>query len=222
MDKRIRVLAVDDHAIVREGIRMVLETDPELQVVADVSSGEEAIKRVRELQPDVIVMDVAMPGLSGFETTQRIREAYPEVKILALTVHDSEAHIFQMLRAGAVGYVLKRAPATEVIEAVKAAYRGEAILHPSVAKLLISDYLTRVEKGGQETTSFDNLSKREREIVKLIAEGRTNKEIADLLFLSIKTVQAHRSNLMRKLGMHDRTELVKYAIRRGIIDLENV
>ncbi|MFA5891708.1 MAG: response regulator transcription factor [Actinomycetota bacterium] len=219
MDARIRILVVDDHAIVREGIRMVLETDSALKVVADVSSGEEAIKQVREIKPDVIVMDVAMPGLSGFETTQRIRDAYPEVKILALTVHDSEAHIFQMLRAGAVGYVLKRAPANEVIEAVKAAYRGEAILHPSVAKLLIRDYLTRVDKG-QETTSFDNLSKREREIVKLIAEGRTNKEIADLLFLSIKTVQAHRANLMRKLGMHDRTELVKYAIRRGIIDLE--
>lgn len=219
MDKRIRILVVDDHAVVREGIRMVLETDPELKVVGDASSGEEALTLAHQLHPDVIVMDIGMPGLSGFETTQRIREALPDIKILALTVHDSEAYIFQMLGAGAVGYVLKRAPAAEVIQAVKAAYRGEAILHPSVAKLLIRDYLARVE-GGQETTSFDLLSKREREIVKLIAEGRTNRDIAQLLCLSIKTVQAHRANLMRKLGMHDRTELVKYAIRRGIIELD--
>ncbi|MBI4728727.1 MAG: response regulator transcription factor [Acidobacteria bacterium] len=219
MDKTIRVLIADDHAVVRQGIRMVLETDPQLKVVADVASGEEAIEKVHELRPDVVVMDVAMPGLSGFEATQRIHEAHADVKILALTVHDSEAYIFQMLRAGAVGYVLKRAPAAEVIEAVKAAFRGEAILHPSVAKLLIRDYLTRVEKG-QESTSFDQLSKREREIVKLIAEGRTNRDIAEMLCLSIKTVQAHRANFMRKLGLHDRTELVKYAIRRGIIDLE--
>lgn len=219
MDKTIRVLIADDHAVVRQGIRMVLETDPQLKVVADVPSGEEAIEKVHELHPDVVVMDVAMPGLSGFEATQRIHEAHADVKILALTVHDSEAYIFQMLRAGAVGYVLKRAPAAEVIEAVKAAFRGEAILHPSVAKLLIRDYLTRVEKG-QESTSFDQLSKREREIVKLIAEGSTNRDIAEMLCLSIKTVQAHRANFMRKLGLHDRTELVKYAIRRGIIDLE--
>ncbi|MFA5787758.1 MAG: response regulator transcription factor [Actinomycetota bacterium] len=220
MGDKIRVLVVDDHAVVREGIKMVLETDPELQVVAEASSGEEAVEKVRELSPSVVVMDIGMPGMSGFEATRRIRQAQPDAKVLALTIHDSEAHVFQMLQAGAVGYVLKRAPAVDVIQAVKGAARGEAILYPSVAKLLIRDYLSRVERG-EEVGSFDTLSDREREILKLIAEGRTNKEIAELLYLSVKTVQAHRANLMRKLGMHDRTELVKYAIRKGIIGLED-
>ncbi len=217
MTGRITVLVVDDHAIVREGIRMVLETDPELDVVGEASSGEEAIERVRELRPAVVVMDIGMPGLSGFEATQRIRETDPEVKVLALTVHDSEAYVFQMLRAGAVGYVLKRAPSADVISAVKTAFRGEAVLHPKVAKLVIADYLARAE-GGDDP--FDPMSDREREILKLIAEGRTNREIAELLHLSVKTVQAHRNNLMHKLGLHDRVELVKYALRTGIIGLD--
>ncbi len=218
MDGKVRVLVVDDHEVVRQGIKMVLDTDPELDVVGEASSGEEAIEKVRELRPSVVVMDISMPGLSGFEATRRIRESNPEVQILALTVHDSEAYVFQMLQAGATGYVLKRAPSEEVIQAVKRANAGESVLHPSVAKLLIRDYLTRVERG--EEVSYDTLSDREREILKLIAEGRTNKEIAEMLFLSVKTVQAHRANLMRKLGMHDRTELVKYAIRKGIIGLD--
>lgn len=216
---RINVMVVDDHSVVREGIKMVLGTDPELKVVGVASSGEEAVKEVHELAPSVVVMDIAMPGLSGFEATRMIREQNPDVKVLALTVHDSEAYVFQMLQAGAVGYVLKRASSEDVIQAVKAAHRGEAILHPSVAKMLISDYLTRVEHGDE--SSYDTLSDREREILKLIAEGRTNKEIAQMLYLAVKTVQAHRANLMRKLGMHDRTELVKYAIRKGIIGLDD-
>jgi len=218
MESRVKVLVVDDHEIVRQGIKMVLETDPDLEVVGEASSGEEAIEKVHELSPSVVVMDIGMPGLSGFEATRRIRQSHPDVQVLALTVHDSEAYVFQMLQAGATGYVVKRAPAAEVIMAVKRAYRGESVLHPSVAKLLIKDYLSRVERG--EEASYDTLSDREREILKLIAEGQTNKEIAELLFLSVKTVQAHRANLMRKLGMHDRTELVKYAIRKGIIGLE--
>jgi DNA-binding NarL/FixJ family response regulator len=218
MNGRVKVLVVDDHEIVREGIRMVLATDPEIEVVGVASSGEEAIEKVRELEPDVVLMDIGMPGLSGFEATRRIRESHPSTQVVALTVHDSEGYVFQMLQAGATGYVVKRAPAEDVIMAVKRAHQGEAVLHPSVAKLLIKDYLARVAKG--EETSFDTLSEREREILKLIAEGKTNREIADTLFLSIKTVQAHRANLMRKLGMHDRTELVKYAIRKGIIGLD--
>jgi len=217
MSDRIRVLVVDDHAVVREGIRMVLETDPDLQVVGEAASGEEAIDLVRDLNPGVVVMDIGMPGLSGFEATQRIRDSHPDVKVLALTVHDSEAYVFQMLRAGAVGYILKRSPSADVIKAVKTAHRGEAVLHPSVAKLVIGDYLARAERGEE---SFEHISDREREILKLIAEGKTNKEIAEMLFLSVKTVQAHRANLMRKLGLHDRVELVKYAIRKGIIGLD--
>ncbi|HET9723562.1 MAG TPA: response regulator transcription factor [Actinomycetota bacterium] len=218
MNGRVKVLVVDDHEIVREGIRMVLAADPELEVVGVASSGEEAIEKVRDLEPNVVLMDIGMPGLSGFEATRRIRESSPGTQVVALTVHDSEGYVFQMLQAGATGYVVKRAPSEDVILAVKRAHQGEAVLHPTVAKLLIKDYLARVAKG--EETSFDTLSDREREILKLIAEGQTNREIADTLFLSIKTVQAHRANLMRKLGMHDRTELVKYAIRKGIIGLD--
>jgi DNA-binding NarL/FixJ family response regulator len=218
MSDRVRVLVVDDHEVVRQGIRMVLETDPDLEVVGEACSGEEAIERVRELSPSVVVMDIGMPGLSGFEATRRIRQSNPEVQVLALTVHDSEAYVFQMLQAGATGYVVKRAPASEVIQAVKRAHRGESVLHPSVAKLLIRDYLSRAERG--EEASYDSLSQREREILKLVAEGKTNRDIAELLAVSVKTVQAHRANLMRKLGMHDRTELVKYAIRKGIIGLD--
>lgn len=218
MSEKISVLVVDDHAVVREGIKMVLQTDPELKVVGEAASGEEAIEKVRELHPNVVVMDIGMPGLSGFEATRRIRDSHPDVNVLALTVHDSEAYVFQMLQAGAVGYVLKRAGAADVIRAVKAAHRGEALLHPSVAKLLIRDYLARVEQG--EEPSYGPISEREREILKLIAEGKTNREIAEMLFLSVKTVQTHRGNLMRKLGLHDRVELVKYALRKGIIGLE--
>ena len=215
---RVKVLLVDDHDVVREGIRMVLESDPELEVVGTASSGEEAVDLVRKLHPKVVVMDIGMPGISGFEATRRIRESDPDVEVVALTVHESAAYVFQMLRAGAVGYVVKRAAAEEVIQAVKHASRGETVLHPAIAKLVISDYLVRVERG--EEISSDSLSDRESEVLKLIAEGKTNREIAELLFLSIKTVQAHRANLMHKLGMHDRTELVKYAIRKGIIGLD--
>mgnify|MGYP000221108791 CR=1 FL=1 len=220
MGEKIKVLVVDDHAVVREGVRMVLETDPDLKVVGEAGSGEEAIERARELSPDVVVMDIGMPGLSGFEATRRIRAAQPEVKVLALTVHDSEAYLFQMLQAGAVGYVLKRAAAADLIQAVKAAHRGETLLHPSVARLLIKDYLARAERG--EEASGERISEREREILKLIAEGKTNREIASMLYLSVKTVQAHRASLMRKLGLHDRVELVKYAIRKGIVGLDEI
>jgi DNA-binding NarL/FixJ family response regulator len=215
---KIDVLVVDDHLVVREGIKMVLGTDPDLEVVGEASSGEEAVERVQELKPSVVTMEVALPGLSGFDATREIREMDPDVKVLALSMHDSEAYVFQMLQAGAAGYLLKRASAEEVIQAVKAAHRGETVLHPSVARMLVSDYVARVERGQED--SYDSLSERERQVLKLIAEGKTNKEIAQALFLAVKTVQAHRANLMRKLGMHDRTELVKYAIRKGIVGLD--
>ena len=215
---KIDVLVVDDHLVVREGIKMVLGTDPDLEVVGEASSGEEAVERVQELKPSVVTMEVALPGLSGFDATREIREMDPDVKVLALSMHDSEAYVFQMLQAGAAGYLLKRASAEEVIQAVKAAHRGETVLHPSVARMLVSDYVARVERGQED--SYDSLSERERQVLKLIAEGKTNKDIAQVLFLAVKTVQAHRANLMRKLGMHDRTELVKYAIRKGIVGLD--
>jgi two-component system response regulator NreC len=215
MNGRVKVLVVDDHEIVREGIRMVLAADPELEVVGVASSGEEAIEKVRDLEPNVVLMDIGMPGLSGFEATRRIRESSPGTHVVALTVH-ARVRVPDA-RAGATGYVVTR-PVGRRDPGREARSPGRGRLHPTVAKLLIKDYLARVAKG--EETSFDTLSDREREILKLIAEGQTNREIADTLFLSIKTVQAHRANLMRKLGMHDRTELVKYAIRKGIIGLD--
>jgi len=219
MTDKIKVLVVDDHALVRQGTRLVLEADPDLEVVGEASNGREAIRMVDEVHPTVVLMDVSMPEMTGFEATEVICREHPDVNVLGLTVHESEAHLFHMLRAGAVGYVLKRAPAAEVINAVKAASRSEAVLDPSVAKLLITDYLARAERGD---TSCDGLSEREREILKLVAESMTNKEIAALLHLSVKTVQTHRANLMRKLGMHDRTELVRYAIAQGILGPEDL
>lgn len=217
--RKVRVLVVDDHAVVRSGICMVLDGDDEIDVVGEASSGEESIELVHQLDPDVVVMDCAMPGLSGFEATQRIRQSRPRTQVVALTMHDSEAYLFEMLRAGAVGYVLKRASSADVIHAVKAAANQETVLDPGIAKLLVRDFFRRAERG-EDVVAFDPLSAREREVLKLVSEGRTNREIAELLFVSVKTVQAHRANLMRKLGMHDRTELVKYALRRGLVALD--
>lgn len=217
---KIRVILADDHTIVRAGIRALLEPQPDLVVVGEAGDGAEALRQVAELRPDVVVMDIGMPGMNGLVATRHITQNYPQVRVLALTMHDDEEYFFELLSAGGSGYVLKNAAPTELVAAIRAVYEGRAFLNPAVAKMLVDDYLRRVE-AGEGRTSYDGLTEREREVLKLIASGRSNQQIADILCLSVNTVQVHRTHIMEKLNLHNRTELVKYAIRKGLVDLES-
>lgn len=214
---KIKVLVADDHAIVREGVRMILAKEKDIEVVGEAEHGQQALDLVETHAPDVVVMDISMPGMGGIEATQKVKERHPRVNVLALTMHEDESYVFQLLRAGASGYVLKRAAAQDLVQAVRAAARGEAFLYPSVARKVVEDYLRRVGVG-EERERYDGLTGREKEILTLIAEGLANQEIAQKLYISIKTVQTHRAHILEKLGLHDRTELVRYAIRKGLIE----
>ncbi len=214
---KIRVFLVDDHLILREGIRLLLEKVPDMEMVGEASEGGEAVAKVERLVPDVVLMDITMPGLNGLEATQQIKQRTPQVKVLILTMHETGQYLSQMLQAGASGYVVKTAASSELISAIRAVHQGDVYLYPSIARMLVEDYLQKV-KTGEEKGSYEGLTSREREILMYIAEDKKNKEIADLLGISVRTVQAHRTNLMDKLGAHDRTELVKYAISKGLID----
>lgn len=214
---KIRIVIADDHGIVREGIRMILASQEDFEVVGEASTGREAVELARHMKPDVVLMDISMPDLNGIEATRQIREELPSVQVLGLTMHEEENYVFQMLKAGGAGYVLKRAASEDLVAAVRAVHRGEAFLYPSVAKLVVRDYFERAGRQEQDT-SLDGLTEREREVLTLIAEGLTNQEIAQRLFISVKTVQTHRAHIMEKLNLHDRTELVRYAIRKGLIE----
>ena len=213
---RIKVVVADDHAIVREGVRMILAREQDIEVVGEAGDGQQALDLVASLRPQVVIMDISMPGMGGIEATQRVKTKHPEVQVLALTMHEDETYVFQLLRAGAAGYVLKRAAAQALVQAVRAAAKGEAFLYPSIARKVVEDYLRRVETG-EERERYDGLTTREKEILTLIAQGLSNQQIAEKLYISIKTVQTHRAHILEKLGLHDRTELVRYAIRKGLI-----
>lgn len=217
MPQKIRVLIVDDHAIVRAGIRLLLQAEPDIEVVGEAGDGHEAIAQTEALQPDVVLMDVAMPGVSGLEATREIKRRWPHVQVLGLTMHRSDDYFFRMLEAGASGYVLKGADPGDLITAVRAVHQGEVFLYPSMAKKLVTDYMERV-RAGEVAPPYANLTDREVEVLRLIAEGHTTAEIGELLNLSPHTVQSHRRAIMEKLNLHDRVELVKYAIRRGLIE----
>ena len=214
---KIRILIADDHSIVREGVRMILAGQDDFDVVGEASTGREALERARELKPDLVVMDISMPDMTGIQATEKIRKELPQVQVLGLTMHEEDSYVFELLKVGAAGYVLKRAAAEDLVSAVRAAHRGEAFLYPSVAKMVVQDYLQRTSAKEREQ-ALDGLTEREREVLTLVAEGLTNQEIADRLFISIKTVQTHRAHIMEKLNLHDRTELVRYAIRKGLIE----
>ncbi|MCS7038055.1 MAG: response regulator transcription factor [Anaerolineae bacterium] len=218
MTDTIRVVLVDDHAIVRTGLRMLFQAEPDIAIVGEADSGEAAIAAVTALKPDVVVMDIAMPGMSGIEATRRIKAISPETAVLALTMHEEEPYFFQMLEAGASGYVPKRAAADDLVSAVRVVAQGQVFLYPSLARLLVEDYLQRETTGQSEET--DLLTPREREVLTLIAQGLTNREIAEALVISVKTVDRHRENIMHKLNLHSRVELVKYAIAKGLIKPE--
>ena len=213
----IRVLLADDHRILREGIRALIEDQEDMVVVGESEDGLATVKKVAELLPDVVVMDIAMPLLNGLEATRQIHRDFPQVKVLILTMHENEEYIRQVLAAGALGYVLKDAAARDLLGAIRTVNQGEAVLSPAITRLVIEDYLRWGDIRQEDTT--DGLTPREREVLQLIAEGYTNKEIAGIMNLSVKTVQSHRTNLMNKLDLHDRGELIKYAIQKKIIDI---
>lgn len=217
MPDKIRLLLVDDHEIVRAGLRMLFLAEPDIAIVGEVGSGEAAIEAVRTLNPDVVIMDIAMPGMGGIEATRRIKEASPDTAVLALTMHEDEQYFFQMLNAGASGYVPKRAAADDLVSAIRVVGQGNVFLYPSLARLLVTDYVQREASG--QTGDKEPLTPREREVLTLIAEGKTNREIAEALVISVKTVDRHRENIMNKLNLHSRVELVKYAIEKGLISV---
>jgi two-component system response regulator NreC len=214
---KIRVLVADDHTIVREGVRILLEAQPDIEVVGEAADGQEALERVRELLPDIVLIDIAMPNLNGLEATRAIKRDYPSIQTIALTMYESDEYFFQILNAGASGYILKKAASADLLTAIRAVYAGEVFLYPSVARRLVADYLSRV-KSGEEKSSYDGLTAREREVLKLIAEGHTNQVIADKLVISPSTVQTHRTRIMQRLNLHNRAELIQYAMRKGLLD----
>ena len=215
--EKIRVLLVDDHTILRAGLRMMLNAQPDIEVAGEASDGRQGVSETQRLQPHVVLMDITMPEMNGIEATRQIRKLAPEARVLVLTMHENEEYLFQVLRAGASGYILKEAADTELISAIRIVQSGRFYLSPSAQSIMVGDYLQRV-RTGEEKDSYSDLTEREREILKLIAEGLTNNQIADRLVISPKTVDTHRTHIMDKLNLHNRAELVKYAMRRGLID----
>jgi len=213
---KIRVLLAEDHTIVRKGLRSLLDGEVGIEVIGEAQDGREAVEKVQQLLPDVVLMDITMPALSGLEATRQIKKRFPEVQVLILTVHATEEYIFQILRAGASGYVVKQAAPNELISAIQAVYRGESFLSPSISKKVIEEYIRQAEAIA-EGDSYDQLTTREREVLQLIAEGHSTREIAELLHISTKTVETHRAHLMDKLDTHSTAELTQYAIRKGVI-----
>ena len=213
---RTRIVLADDHAMVRRGLRMVLEAEPDMAVVGEADDGAEAVKLALETDADLVVLDVAMPRMTGLQAAAELKQRRPELRTLMLSMYDSEQYFFEALKAGASGYVLKSAADRDLVEAVRAAVRGEPFLYPAAVSALIRDYLDRASQG--EETPTDPLTPRELEIVKLVAEGHTTDEIASTLVISKRTVEHHRSHILEKLGMRDRVELARYAIRRGLVE----
>ncbi len=212
----IRLMLVDDHEVVRSGLRMLLEGEPDVEIVGEFGLAKEALASLESLEPDVVVMDIGLPDLSGIDAAREVKRLREETAVVALTIHEDEEYFFKMLDAGASGYVPKRAAPEELLTAIRAAAVGEVYLYPSMAKLLVKDYLTQ-EPQAETRGGMDGLTDREQEVLAHLADGATNLEIGETLGISPKTVARHRENIMRKLGMHSRTELVKYAIRKGII-----
>jgi DNA-binding NarL/FixJ family response regulator len=213
---KTRILLADDHTVVRQGLRMVLDSAPDLEVVAEASDGAEAIDRALAEDVDLAVLDVSMPRMTGLQAAQELSRRRPEMRLLMLSMHDNEQYFFEALKAGASGYVLKTVANRDLIEACRATMRGEPFLYPAAVRALVRDYLDRASRG--EETPEDPLTPRELEVVKLIAEGMTSDEIARELFISKKTVDRHRANVLEKLGMRNRVELTRYAIRRGLVE----
>jgi DNA-binding NarL/FixJ family response regulator len=216
--KKIKLLVADDHKIFRQGIKKLLEEESDLQVVGEASDGREAVKKATELKPDVILMDIAMANLNGLEATRQIKKQLPSAKVIMVTMHKNEEYVLQSFQAGASGFILKEGAVEELVSAIRSINSDKSFLSPSISKTLIDAYMRKMETGKTETP-FDLLTDREREVLQLIAEGYTNREVAKSLFISVKTVEAHRAHIMQKLNIHDIAKLVKYAIQKGLVDL---
>ena len=212
----VRILLADDHALVRRGVRMILDNEPDLEVVGEAGDGAEAISKAKEDRPDLAILDIAMPRLTGLQAARELSRLQPDLRILILTMYDNEQYFFEALKAGASGYVLKSVADRDLVEACRSAMRGEPFLYPGAVNSLIRNYLDRAREGGGFPAKA--ITDREEEILKLVAEGHSSKEIADMLVISVKTVERHRANLLQKLGLKDRLELTRYAIRAGLIE----
>jgi len=216
--RKIRLLVADDHPVVRAGLRMLLGTQPDMEVVGEAVDGATAVEQALELRPDVVVMDITMRGANGLAATREIVKRIPQTKVLVLTMHDSEEYLRQTLEAGATGYVLKQAADTELVVAIRAVCRGEIYLYPVFTRVLLGDLGSRETGGPGQRDSYELLSPREKEVLRLVALGHTNQKIADQLFLSVKTIETYRARVMEKLNLRTRAALVRYALLRGLLD----
>ena len=217
MPMTIRVLICDDHMMVRQGVHMVLQSEPDIELVAEAGRGEEAVNLALQHHPDVVIMDISLPDISGIEATRQIKAALPNTRVIGLTMHEEEPYVLELLKAGADAYIVKRSAASDLVSAIRSVVAGQAVLDPVVTRAVVSGYVSRGGVGLTERDDNSILTPREKEILILVAEGNTNAEIAKRLYISEKTVQTHRSNILDKLNIHDRTELVRYAIRQGLI-----
>lgn len=224
--KKTRLLIADDHSVVRDGLRLVLKSSPEFTIVGEAQDGQEAVELARRQKPDVVIMDISMPRLNGIEATAILKKQNPGIKVVILTVHEEEEYVYQILRAGANGYVLKSAGKKEIFEAIKSAMTGERFFSPGVSNIIIESFVKRAHEttadpGQVAERPGQALTKRETEVLQFIAQGYTNRKIAETLFLSIRTINTHRTNLMQKLDIHDTARLVRYAIETGLVKLKN-
>lgn len=214
--KPVRILLADDHTVVRRGLRVLLESHENVSVIAEAADGREAIEKIEADQPDVAVIDVAMPNLNGIEAARQITTRFPRVAIIILSMHSDESYVLRALKAGARGYLLKDAPEADLLRAIEAVHQGKAYFSPAISKMLVEDYVRQLQQRGEED-SYELLTAREREVLQLLAEGKTNKETASVLGLSLHTVETHRSNILEKLNLHGTPELILYAVRKGVI-----
>jgi two-component system response regulator NreC len=217
---KLKVLLVEDHAIVRQGIRSLLEEESDILVVGEAGDGSQALEQAERLSPDIVLMDLSMPGVGGIEATRQIRERFPAMRVIVLSMHESEEYVFRVLQAGASGYVLKRATTTELVLALRAVAAGSTFLSPSISQILIGDFVQRATSRQRDQEVADLLTPRERQVLQFVAQGYSNRQIAEQLHISIKTVETHRGNMMSKLDVHDRASLIRYARESGLITLE--
>jgi len=216
----VRIILVDDHAVVRSGLRMLLESKPGIEVVGDAADGDEAIRMALQIKPDLVLMDLSMPhGKDGLTATAELKKLLPDTPVLILTMHDDEEYLFRSIQAGASGYILKSAPHEELLAAIRSVSQGDAYLYPTATKRLMNEYMERV-RNGDGADSYEQLSEREKEVLGWIAKGYSNKEIADRLVISVKTVETHKAHIMEKLGLKTRPDLVKYALKKGLLTFD--